>query len=509
MHLYPIILTVLALCVKSSSATWEELDNLHFGGRWWRDNDSMKHSWGVGTFIVRFRGSSELVMQMTSSWVGAYYTCQVDGGPEVKLFHDNQIDYFQVAAGLSPSEEHIVRCGRNNEASWGPTIIDGIVLDPNGELLQAVDPNAGNTMLRFEAIGDSITAGFKATATTAAEPSTIANQDVFQTYVRYMADAWGTNDYNVIAKSGVSILDYGTTGVAMSQEFPCREFWDTWQEGCPQLHDFSSWQADVVTINLGTNDFAFGDPTKEAFREGYLSFIQDVREKYPNALIACMEPILDSCAVNQPILTDIVDGLEQAVIDMNDEKVIYYETGSPADPWLVCATDYTDYTHPTVVGNEKFAARMLESTSITDDIRRFFPEKCGGTGASCQVGAPTAAVPTPSPVPITIPTTVIELAPTVIHSEESRLIAFVGNWQACPSDAQLAQYTHIVISFAVSYTWSPNKNICSQQCDIATPLTCGNTARPDLIQRWQEQGKKVLLSFGGAGMGGSWSGDVK
>ena len=213
MHLYPIILTVLALCVKSSSATWEELDNLHFGGRWWRDNDSMKHSWGVGTFIVRFRGSSELVMQMTSSWVGAYYTCQVDGGPEVKLFHDNQIDYFQVAAGLSPSEEHIVRCGRNNEASWGPTIIDGIVLDPNGELLQAVDPNAGNTMLRFEAIGDSITAGFKATATTAAEPSTIANQDVFQTYVRYMADAWGTNDYNVIAKSGVSILDYGTTGI--------------------------------------------------------------------------------------------------------------------------------------------------------------------------------------------------------------------------------------------------------------------------------------------------------
>ena len=295
----------------------------------------------------------------------------------------------------------------------------------------------------------------------------------------------------------------------MSQEFPCREFWDTWQEGCPQLHDFSSWQADVVTINLGTNDFAFGDPTKEAFRKGYLSFIQDVREKYPNALIACMEPILDSCAVNQPILTDIVDGLEQAVIDMNDEKVMYYETGSPADPWLVCATDYTDYTHPTVVGNEKFAARMLESTSITDDIRRFFPEKCGGTGASCQVGAPTAAVPTPSPAPITIPTTVIELAPTVIYSEESRLIAFVGNWQACPSDAQLAQYTHIVISFAVSYTWSPNKNICSQQCDIATPLTCGNTARPDLIQRWQEQGKKVLLSFGGAGMGGSWSGDVK
>ena len=31
--------------------------------------------------------------------------------------------------------------------------------------------------------------------------------------------------------------------------------------------------------------------------------------------------------------------------------------------------------------------------------------------------------------------------------------------------------------------------------------------RQDLIDKWRGQGKKVVLSFGGAGMGGSWPGD--
>merc|ERR1719188_2731312 len=40
------------------------------------------------------------------------------------------------------------------------------------------------------------------------------------------------------------------------------------------------------------------------------------------------------------------------------------------------------------------------------------------------------------------------------------------------------------------------------------PATCNNQAQPDLIEKWQQAGTKVLLSFGGAGMGGSWAGDV-
>jgi chitinase len=84
----------------------------------------------------------------------------------------------------------------------------------------------------------------------------------------------------------------------------------------------------------------------------------------------------------------------------------------------------------------------------------------------------------------------------------------MGNWQTCPTAEMYDAYTHVVIAFAVSYVWSPSMNICSTTCEIATPPVCENDPNPGLIQDLQAAGKKVILSFGGAGMGGSWIGDV-
>jgi len=130
---------------------------------------------------------------------------------------------------------------------------------------------------------------------------------------------------------------------------------------------------------------------------------------------------------------------------------------------------------------------------------------CGFAATGHCDGTPVPPVESPVQAPIDVnpsPTTPIEN-----QNENSRLIAYVGNWQSCPSDEQMAQYTHIVIAFAVSYSWSPGKNICSETCEIDTPPVCENAPRPDLIQKWKDAGKKIILSFGGAGMGGSWAGD--
>ena len=119
------------------------------------------------------------------------------------------------------------------------------------------------------------------------------------------------------------------------------------------------------------------------------------------------------------------------------------------------------------------------------------PTHCAGNNP-----IPPTQVP-PTPVP----------APTPIREDDSRLVAYLGNWQSCPTTAQVAAYTHIVIAFAVSYTWSPGKNNCSQTCQITEPPICNNSPNPSLVAEWQAAGKKVILSFGGAGMGGSWAGD--
>ena len=98
---------------------------------------------------------------------------------------------------------------------------------------------------------------------------------------------------------------------------------------------------------------------------------------------------------------------------------------------------------------------------------------------------PTAPTPTP---------------PTSGSHADSRLIAYLGNWQPCPSLAQVSMYTHIKIAFAVSYTWYSTGVVCSPTCDISTPPVCDNAANPGLIQTWQSMGKKVSVSFGGATM---------
>ena len=141
---------------------------------------------------------------------------------------------------------------------------------------------------------------------------------------------------------------------------------------------------------------------------------------------------------------------------------------------------------------------------------------CGNSAAHCAEEDPAIITSTPTMSPtnlLALPTNTdddesSEDNPPPEADEHSRLVAYLGNWQSCPTPEQYDQYTHIVIAFAVSYTWNPGKNSCSASCDIATPPVCNDAPNPGLIQEWKNAGKKVLLSFGGAGMGGSWAGDA-
>merc|ERR1712066_180804 len=373
---------------------------------------AMRHSWGTGSFVLRFRGSTSVraVLQNPSE---LYHVCQVDGGEEMRLAHSGG-GSLTIASGLAVNEEHMVRCGRSNEASYGETVFQDVVLDAGGELLQA--PGPSDSELRYEAIGDSITAGFKVTVEAgSSQGPTAANEDVFETYERHLADAWATSEWHVIARSGISVTPYGAEKV-MQQQWPCRSFsWGT----CTAPWDFS-WQADVVTINLGTNDYVFGSPTPAQFEAAYAELLRMVRDKYPNALIFALAPLQYTCggaqwgpSAQDPKWKPMVDGVQRAVENLKqngDEKMLYRATGSTDAPWLNCLQEYSDQTHPTVEGNRKFAERLLES--LTTDIRRFFPEKCGGSGPRCDgasvqptsspaVPAPVPASPTPAPVPPT------------------------------------------------------------------------------------------------------------
>ncbi|HWB78677.1 MAG TPA: glycoside hydrolase family 18 protein [Nannocystaceae bacterium] len=90
--------------------------------------------------------------------------------------------------------------------------------------------------------------------------------------------------------------------------------------------------------------------------------------------------------------------------------------------------------------------------------------------------------------------------------DDHRVIAYLANWTECPTAEQLAQYSHVVIAFAVSYTWTPDGVICDESCNLSPVDGCLGTPLPDLVQQLHDADVEVILSFGGASMGGVWEG---
>ena len=152
---------------------------------------------------------------------------------------------------------------------------------------------------------------------------------------------------------------------------------------------------------------------------------------------------------------------------------------------MIASIDHVSYT---MVYNE-------------DDVTMVYTVQCG-TCISQQTGyhnpfeVTIVCPPPPTPAP-PLPTGT---------DEDNRMVAFMANWQACPSEEVTNEYSHLLVSFAVTYKWAPMANQCDTACTIKTPLVCDNAKQPELIDKWRAAGKKVLLSFGGGGMGGSWDG---
>lgn len=196
-----------------------------------------------------------------------------------------------------------------------------------------------------------------------------------------------------------------------------------------------------------------------------------------------------------------------------------------ANPKLCCsqygwcgtiATDHCDGKYPMrediPCGDNVFGDRICEDPSLCCSQYGY----CGSSADHCD-----GANPLPGPVDPTNEPTRQPMNPPVIPApspptstppdnhggENSRLVAYLGGWKECPTAEQLDQYTHIMIAFAVSYQWAQPKVQCSPTCQIQvpSPLCNTNTKGLGLIQEWQAAGKKVLLSFGGALMGGSWA----
>jgi hypothetical protein len=246
--------------------------NMQYVGRVYRGNPlSPKLGWAGTAVIACFEGTS-LATKLSDNGGNAYFMVRVDDGPATVLDCAAGVVTYTLASGL-PFDVHKVELFKRTEANFGQVTFCGFTLDPGCTL---VAPPA-RPPLKIEFYGDSVTNGLALESS--ADEQTAPFENAYQSYAAQTARALGA-EYSCIAVSGIGLMSSW-----WNETMPANYYYRHDPGNASSNWDFSQWQADVVVVNLGQNDYWTSTPTPTAAINGYVSFARTLRGKYPAARI--------------------------------------------------------------------------------------------------------------------------------------------------------------------------------------------------------------------------------
>jgi len=191
-------------------------------------------------------------------------------GKHTVLTLDAGTKKYALGTGLAAGA-HDLLLYRRTEASFNETTFNGFDLASSAYLPVNLPTR------RLEVIGDSMSAGYGNEGTLPCV-FTAATENHYLTYEAIAARAVNAELYTE-AWSGIGMLrnyEGGTTNV-MPDRYP-----RTLPDRATSTWDFTKFIPNAVVINLGTNDFAQGDPGAP-FQAAYTKFVTDLRGHYPAA----------------------------------------------------------------------------------------------------------------------------------------------------------------------------------------------------------------------------------
>ena len=257
--------------------------------------DVMFFNWPASGFEISFNGTG-LKAQILSESVGESGPVKVyvliDGDEEPDPSKVLKLEYveewYTLCEGLEDGE-HTVKVVRIDS--------NDIPNGDRGTAIRAYDVLGGNTMneapepsqYKIEAFGDSITCGDELFD----NGDGTTSSDGWQTYAAYTARQFDA-ELNVISISGNGLICSLFGGKLF--EIPDRfHSTDEYNTGKTDDWDFTKYQADLVLINLGTNDTA-GVPNNfsfEEFEDAYVDFVTDIKTQYPDCTVIAMLGMMD------------------------------------------------------------------------------------------------------------------------------------------------------------------------------------------------------------------------
>jgi lysophospholipase L1-like esterase len=277
--------------------------------------DARLLAWSGSELRLRFSGTG-FALRMNSAKGSNYFTVEVDGRRHVLRVDEVTVRDWYFSESL-PEGEHQLRIIKRTEASMAEACFFGLLLPPDGELL--APPSA--RPLRLEFYGDSITAGACNGDMGVDQYDDLSSHDGTRAYGALVAERLGA-DYVGIAVSGIGIT----------------RTWDellmpqVWDRVAPRLDapvaPIGPVLPDLVVVNLGQNDHGFpaslGEPFAVDFGQHYLSFVRQLRQRYPQAQLLLTLGGMPAWK-EQPALLSAVKATAEQLRRDGDAQVWFYQ----------------------------------------------------------------------------------------------------------------------------------------------------------------------------------------
>ena len=233
-------------------------------------------AWSASSVTLKFNGTA--AQADLSGGTNDRWQVIVDGRPTRVLTMRGGPHTFPLASHLAAGV-HTITLFKLGEPIWGTTEIDGFDLAGGSQIL----PIAQDTR-HLEVIGDSISAGYGDQAPNQTYHFSAKTENAYLAYGAVAARALNA-EYVCIAWSGKCLWPKNTIPKIYGRVLP---------QIAASRWNFS-WHPQAIVINLGTNDFAGGDPPEKGWVNAYVRFIARLRRHDKDVTIFCaLSPMLSN-----------------------------------------------------------------------------------------------------------------------------------------------------------------------------------------------------------------------
>ncbi|NUS24455.1 MAG: G-D-S-L family lipolytic protein [Streptomyces sp.] len=300
-----------------------------YEGHWGRTAEAAVTVNSGARLSFRFTGGSvHALFDVSSITVPAQIHVSVDGGPKRLYAVDRDDIEIEAPERGSHTVELSVKDVFSRANRWTPPLETGVMLTGiRGHLV----PQHVRQARQFAFYGDSITQGVMALC----EVNTSDCADGTAAYPTLVADA---------LHGSLTQVGFGRQGVIQ-----------TGNGGVPAARDAYGWnyagsradserRADVIVVNQGTNDTAWGP---DEFRAAYRAYLTELRTAAPRARILALRPFNGTHA----------EDIAAVVAELADRRIEFVDTTdwlSPADG------DFNGSVHPSSQGHRKVADRLID-----------------------------------------------------------------------------------------------------------------------------------------------------